>query len=191
MFVGGERMFRGFIAIKIPFNNEMEAFWNAIKRSGARIKLVEPYNTHITLKFLGNTAESLIPNIEEIIRNAVEGLKPFEIELKGCGAFPTPTRPRVVWIGVREGADILKKIAESIDREVSKLGFEREKRSFVAHLTVGRVKGSQGALPRVLAEWANKDFGRVLVDKVFLMKSILRPEGPEYHEMVSVSIGEE
>jgi len=191
MFIGGERMFRGFIAIKIPFNDQMEAFWNAIKRSGARIKLVEPYNTHITLKFLGNTAESLIPNIEEIIRNAVEGLKPFEIELKGCGAFPTSTRPRVVWIGVKEGADTLKKIAESIDCEVSKLGFEKEKRPFVAHLTVGRVKGSQGALPRVLAEWANKDFGRVLVDKIFLMKSILKPEGPEYHEVVTVSIGEE
>jgi len=191
MSVGDVMMFRGFIAIKIPFNNEMEAFWSAIKRSGARIKLVEPYNTHITLKFLGNTAESLIPNIEEIIKNAVKDLQPFEIELKGSGAFPSPTRPRVVWIGVREGADILKKIADTIDREVSKLGFEKERRHFVPHLTVGRVKGSIGALPRVLADWANKDFGKVLVDRVFLMKSILRPEGPEYHDVVSVNIGEE
>ena len=191
MSVGDVMMFRGFIAIKIPFNNEMEAFWSAIKRSGARIKLVEPYNTHITLKFLGNTAESLISNIEEIIKNAVKGLQPFEIELKGSGAFPNPTRPRVVWIGVREGADILKKIADTIDREVSKLGFEKERRHFVPHLTVGRVKGSIGALPRVLADWANKDFGKVLVDRIFLMKSILRPEGPEYHDVVSVNIGEE
>jgi len=30
-----------------------------------------------------------------------------------------------------------------------------------------------------------------LVDRVFLMKSILRPEGPEYHDVVSVNIGEE
>ena len=191
MFVGDEIMFRGFIAIKIPFNNEMEAFWTEIKRSGARIKLVEPYNTHITLKFLGNTAESLVSNIEEIIKNAVEGLKPFEIELRGCGAFPSPTRPRVVWIGVKEGADTLKKIAESIDIGASKLGFERERRPFVPHLTVGRVKGSIGALPRVLAEWANKDFGKVIVDKVFLMKSVLKPEGPEYYEVVSVGIGED
>ncbi|MCD6157780.1 MAG: RNA 2',3'-cyclic phosphodiesterase [Euryarchaeota archaeon] len=183
--------FRGFIAVKIPFTESMKELWDDVRKSGARIKLVEPHNVHITLKFLGDTEESLVPRIEAIMKKAVMDVNPFEVELYGCGAFPSPSRPRVVWIGVREGADVLKTIAERIDQEVSKLGFQRETRPFVAHATVGRVKGHIGGLPRVINEWSNRSFGKFEVKEILLMKSILRPEGPEYHEVRRVLVGKE
>ena len=181
--------FRGFIAVKIPFTESMKELWDDVKKSGARIKLVEPHNVHITLKFLGDIEEILVPKIEKIIKDAISDLEPFDIELYGCGAFPSLNRPRVVWIGVREGSEILKTIAERIDSGVSKLGFAKETRPFVAHATVARVKGHIGGLPRVITEWTNKTFGKCKIDAVILMKSILKPEGPEYYEVRRVRIG--
>ena len=52
--------FRSFIAIDIGYNEKIKDFFDDIKKSGAIIKLVEPENIHITLKFLGDISENEI-----------------------------------------------------------------------------------------------------------------------------------
>ena len=74
--------FRGFIAVDIEPFQKLIQFENEIKNSGAIVKLVEPENVHITLKFLGDTDEVLIDKIEEIMKSAVEGINHFDIKLK-------------------------------------------------------------------------------------------------------------
>ncbi len=52
--------FRGFIAVEIDAFPKLLEFEREIRGTGANIKLVEPENVHITLKFLGDTNEDLI-----------------------------------------------------------------------------------------------------------------------------------
>jgi len=104
--------FRGFIAIDSVSFPKLIQFANEIKNSGTNIKLVEPENIHITLKFLGDTNEDFIDRIEEIISNSVKELEPFEIQLKGAGVFPNQNYIKVMWIGIKKG----EKIAEIVNK---------------------------------------------------------------------------
>ena len=173
--------FRGFIAVDIgPFPKMIE-FENYIKNTDADVKLVEPKNIHITLKFLGDTDENLIDKIEEIMKKSVEKIKPFEIELKGSGVFPNNNYIRVIWIGINNFEN-LKTISYRIDEQLSKLGFEKEKRDFSAHLTLARVKSlkNKDKLLQIIEKYKETDFIKINVDTIRLKKSELTPKGPIY-----------
>ena len=92
--------FRGFIAIDIRSFPLLLQFENEIRNSGADVKLVEPENIHITLKFLGDTDENQIDKINEIMKDAVQDSETFKIKLKGAGVFPNHNYIRVMWIGI-------------------------------------------------------------------------------------------
>ena len=59
------------------------------------------------------------------------GIAPFDVRLAGAGSFPTPDRPRALWLGIVDGADELGRIAAA----------------FEAELEVGRLAGGTAALP--------------------------------------------
>jgi 2'-5' RNA ligase len=94
---------------------------------------------------------------------------------------PDERRPRVLWVGfVLEPA--LSDLQSDIDRTLADEGFEPEKRAFVPHLTLGRVKGP-GGIARATAELGRhreSSFGDMTVRTVALYESLLRPEGAEY-----------
>lgn len=133
---------RTFIAIDVSdeARRAVGTFTSALKKEKARVSWVKPGNVHITLKFLGEIDEEKIPEINNAIRVCAKEQKPFEIEIKGSGGFPNLHRPRVIWVGLTEGAEELKRLAGAVDNELYKLGFQKEKRAFKPHLTVGRVK---------------------------------------------------
>lgn len=181
--------FRGFIAIDIkPFPKLIE-FENEIKNTGANVKLVEPENIHLTLKFLGDTDESLIDRIEEITNNSVKETKPFEIQLKGAGVFPNERYIKVIWIGIENGENI-SKIAGKIDDELSNLGFKREKRKFSAHLTIARVRNvkNKDELIRIIEKYKEVEFANIGVNSIKLKKSDLTPKGPIYKTLKEIKI---
>ena len=80
--------FRGFIAIDINTTPNILRLLTDITKSNADIKLVEPKNIHITLKFLGDVQENYIDKIEQIIKESVHEIEPFKIKLTGTGVFP-------------------------------------------------------------------------------------------------------
>ena len=108
--------FRGFIAIDLASLPKLIEFENKIKDTGASVKLVKPKNVHITLKFLGDTEEEKIDEIEEIMKNAIKDVYPFDIQLKSTGAFPNQNYMKVIWIGIHNGEKI-GIIANKIDEE--------------------------------------------------------------------------
>ena len=181
--------FRGFIAIDIESFPKLIQFENEIKNSGSILKLVEPENIHITLKFLGDTDKENIEKIEEIIKDAVKLTDPFEIKLNGCGVFPNQNYIKVMWIGIKNG-DPIGKIADIIDEKLSGLGFEREKRKFSAHLTVARVKSAKNKdkLLQIIEKYRDTEFGSFKVDSIKLKESELTPKGPIYTTLIEVKI---
>ncbi|MDD4307237.1 MAG: RNA 2',3'-cyclic phosphodiesterase [Thermoplasmata archaeon] len=176
--------FRAFIAAEVPFSPELESFSKAVKASGASAKMVDLRNIHITLKFLGDTDEALVPDIEKVMRAAVSEISPFRMQLKGTGAFPNLNRISVVWAGL-EGAEPLATVAKRIDEGLKPLGFEPEKRAFSPHVTVARIRDGRNVreLAEVIREWEHSNFGEVPVDRIILKKSVLRPEGPVYSDV--------
>jgi 2'-5' RNA ligase len=159
----------------------MEQFHSALRETGAPLKLVDLGNMHLTLKFLGNTNEDLVPKITQTMNDSLEGMEPFSIQFGGTGAFPSLGHMRVVWIGVH-GAEKLISMAEYLNEELAGLGFKKEKRKFSPHLTLGRVKGGRhkDRLADVIKSWGKEDFGSLEVGGVCLKKSVLSPKGPTY-----------
>ncbi len=181
--------FRGFIAIEVDSFPKIIELENEIKNSGAMVKLVEPQNIHITLKFLGDTNENLIEKIEEILRTSVQDIKPFEISLRGAGFFPNQNYIKVIWIGI-ENTEQLGQIAYKIDDQTSKLGFDREKRKFSAHLTIARVKSAKNKdkLIQIIEKYKEIEFGKIIVNSIKLKQSELTPKGPIYTTLKDIKI---
>ncbi len=145
------------------------------------LKTIEPSLMHVTLKFLGDTEESKVKAISEAMKKAIEGLAPFDIDLKGMGAFPHKDRPRVIWVGL-ENAQPLAVIARRLEELLGPLGFEPERRGFTPHLTVARarVEKSIPAVRSVLEDHVRSHLGNAHVDRILLKKSVLTRSGPIY-----------
>ena len=173
--------FRGFIAIEINAAPNILEFEKEIKKTGADVKLVEPQNIHITLKFLGDVKENLIDEIEQIMKDAVKKIQPFTIKLEGTGVFPNQNYVRVVWIEIKE-AQVIETIANTIDEHLSKLGFKKEKRGFSPHLTIGRVKTAKNKqqLLKVIEKYIDVEFSIQEINSIKLKKSDLTSAGPIY-----------
>ncbi len=154
-----------------------------------KLKLVEPENIHVTLKFLGEVPETRAAEVQ----GALKGLEvpAFEAEAKGVGVFPSPGNPRVLWAGVDRGAAEFVALSREADRLLAPLGFPREKR-FVPHTTLARVKFMDGAARarfRALLE-AHREtvFGEWRVESVVLKRSVLTPPGPVYSNIEKFSL---
>jgi len=173
--------FRGFISVDLDSFGPLDSLAREIASAGADVKVVNTDIMHLTLKFLGDTEENLIPSIVAVMKDSVQGVEPFKIKLAGTGAFPNPTYMKVLWVGLDDGG-VLKPVAEKIDIGLSKFGFGKEERAFSPHVTVARVKGSRGKdrLKDILERHKADVFGEQTVTSVRLKKSVLSPRGPTY-----------
>ncbi|ABM80255.1 RNA 2',3'-cyclic phosphodiesterase [Hyperthermus butylicus] len=182
---------RAFIAVDIEDPSivaKLVQIRDSFVATGAPMKPVEDQNLHITLRFLGNIPLSLVDEIEKIIRDA----KPRRvvIRIRGVGAFPSPARPRVVWVGVEEGegAKELERLYREIERGLRRLGFKPEREEFVPHVTLARLKGSRNIdrVVKLLNELADIEVGEIVLESVRLKQSILTPRGPIYKTLREV-----
>lgn len=183
---------RCFIAIHIGerIEKQISDLILGLKKYDVDIKWVKPDGMHITLKFLGNTQDSMIPKIKDALVHAVSSFDPFFITISGIGAFPDVKRPRVFWVGVKN-MDSLEKLHTEIEARMSQLGYIKEKRSFHPHITLGRVRTQRGVktVTRKLDLSHDIEFGDSYVDKLELMKSDLKPAGAEYTCLHAISLG--
>ncbi len=177
---------RLFIAVKIEISKELKNFIVALKKelSNEKIKWVDFKNFHITLKFLGDTPENLIPQIEKALKNLSKNFHKFEMQLQGVGVFKDIANPRVLWIGL-ESNETLKELYQQIEENLETLGFKKENRNFSPHLTIGRIKflkNKKGLLEKILKN-CDKKWNKFEVKNFILYESILKKEGPTYIEL--------
>ncbi|MEM3440030.1 MAG: RNA 2',3'-cyclic phosphodiesterase [Candidatus Bathyarchaeia archaeon] len=145
------------------------------------LKLVEPQNLHITLRFLGEIDERIADGICKALGGM--GFGPFEVELKGLGAFPKDGYANVIWIGIQGGRGELERVARDIEMRLRGLGIPPDERGFSPHLTIARVKspGCRAKFKEFLSGSKELEFGRILVDSIRLKRSELSPRGPTYY----------
>ena len=147
-------------------------------------------NFHITVKFLGGIDEARVRAVSEALHAAATGRHAFDLEIVSLGAFPSPTRPRVLWAGVAEGAAPLAALAAAVDDALAPLGYPRETRGFAAHVTLARVREPRRtpALADALAAAATRRFGRLTIEHIALMRSELSPRGARYTALSTVPL---
>ena len=174
---------RSFIAFDIdsePVLRKLAEAQGILANTGANLKLVQPRNVHITMRFLGNISFNMIDSIHNEMNTV--SFAPFDVEILGLGAFPSLKRARVVWAGIRKGAEELSNISSQLEPNLQKLGFKPDKKGFSPHLTIARVRTgrNKAELMRCIEELAEFRFGVLGANCLKLKKSVLTPKGPIY-----------
>jgi len=185
-------LLRCFIAIEIPetIKKSVADTIDSLKKSGSDVKWVSEENIHITLQFLGETEESLIPDIKGALDKILAPYSSFYIRITDVGCFPSGKRPRVIWVGMEESKSLIN-LYEDISNEMVKFGYKKEERGFTPHVTIGRVKSNRnmGELLSRLEEFKVADFPDFEVRNIKLMKSELKPSGAKYYTLAEIPFG--
>jgi 2'-5' RNA ligase len=176
-------MDRCFVAVEIDeprLRGALLRAQGAIEATGADLKVVEEENIHITLKFLGEIPEERTARVAEFIRSIA--FKPFTLDFRGVGVFPSLSRPSVVWAGVAGEASEMLAVFIELERGLKALGFEAERRPFQPHVTLCRVRGghNKAELAEAVEAMADEEFGPQRVEHICLKKSLLTRGGPIY-----------
>lgn len=144
------------------------------------IRWVDPARLHLTLAFLGQVAETVTPAIVEAMSTAIDVAR-FTAVFQGLGVFPPHRAPRILWLGVSDGARQMGLVHEAVASRLRALGVAVEERSFHAHLTLARWRTSRaGDAPRALACDRRAIVADATVDHVTLYHSQRLPAGPRY-----------
>ena len=187
-------MLRLFIALPLPpaLEQRLGEVIEAFKPRGVAVKWSKPGNIHLTVKFLGDTEEKLIPDISRAIDHVAVRATKIKAVVDTLGGFPNLKRPRVIWAGSSLGIEPAARVAREVDLAMRQLGFEKEKRPFKAHLTLGRVRQGRSIEDLIPALNSYKlEPVTVELDKLTLFKSTLTPTGPIYEILHEAPLGQE
>lgn len=174
---------RAFIAVELDpeVKRTLLAFIETLKAARGDVRWVRPEGLHLTLKFLGEIDEAGARRVGTVLAGLAGRHGPFPLGFRDTGVFPGEREPRVLWVGASAGPG-LAVFQDELERALEAEGFERDRREFKPHLTLGRVKGPK-RIREVVAELDKRrgeTFGEMTARKVALFESRLRPEGPEY-----------
>ncbi len=182
---------RLFIALPLPaeVTAALEAAQNQLKRNRRPVKWVAPASIHLTLQFLGEQDEALVPELLA----ALAGIQPApaalpHLQLARLGAFPDLRRPQTIWLGVGGDLELLANLQRAVVRATGSLGIPAESRAFRPHLTLGRVRrdadrNAVDELGRFLTNAAAPPALNWRSGTPVLYRSVLSPQGAHYEAL--------
>ncbi len=149
---------------------------------GLNVRWVEAPNIHLTLKFLGETEDALLPMIAQKLEKLGQPLFPFEVECQGVGFFPDISRPRILWAGMdTRGGEVLGLLQQAVERDLEELGIAEETREFLPHITLGRVRTTKAVdVSETIERFSDMRFGKSYIKDIVLYESRLEHRGPRY-----------
>jgi 2'-5' RNA ligase len=180
---------RSFLSFDIEDQTILKRLTKAqamLANTGANLRLVNPQNIHLTVRFLGDINPSMVDVIHEEMKQI--SFTPFTVELEGLGTFPKPNYPRVIWVGIRKGVKEVKKVFEQLEPRLRGLGFKPDTKGFTPHLTIARVRTGRNKvrLTERVRELEDYKVGIVKAKCLRLKKSDLTPRGPIYTNLREV-----
>jgi RNA 2',3'-cyclic 3'-phosphodiesterase len=183
---------RLFVAADLPpdLRRSIGGLQDALKGMPLPVRWVRPEGIHLTLKFLGEVAESRLEEVRTVLARAGAGLRPFRLETGRAVPFPARGAPRLFWIEMHGDVVAAQRLASAIDAATAGIGVPRETREFRPHLTLGRVKGPvRGEWREALARASAPDSDGFDVTEYVLFESRPRSGGSIYTAQASYPLG--
>ena len=152
--------------------------------NGYILKWTKPSNWHITLIFLGNTPETTLGLLQNLISESFAEVPAFMTEIAGIGVFPNARNPKVLWLGI-ENLQPLMRGFFILTELLQQVGFSLENKPFKPHLTLARIRNSAQGKPitSMIETYQNCTFGSVEIKSVVLYESISTNDGPLYNPL--------
>ena len=185
-------MIRLFIAwpLATTVEQELGGIIEQLRKHGGRVSWLGRNNIHLTARFLGDTAEKQLPELKLLIDRVAVHSSTTQLTLDKLGAFPDMKRPRVIWAGLAGDTSPLRSIVDELERGVREIGFAPETKSFKPHLTLGRVKDTNGIEALMSAvQQVRVNAIPVVFDRIVLFKSMLAPKGAMYEKLHERKVG--
>ena len=178
---------RSFIAVELSTEiaGGVRRIQGGLRERTAGVSWVRPEGIHLTLKFLGEVDSGRVEGIASRAEACARAIAPFFIGIRGCGGFPNPRNPRVIWIGVDDPSGQLKELQARVEQGMEEMGFTREARAYTPHLTIGRLRSGKGKgdVAQSLEAMKGCDLGTMEVREICLFRSQLKPTGAEYTKL--------
>jgi 2'-5' RNA ligase len=184
---------RAFIAVDLApgLKTALETLIRKVRKDAGGVKWVKPEAMHLTLKFLGDIPEDSVGTVKALLENLAGTRRPFPLRLKGTGTFPSggAMSARVLWAGIEEVPDLME-LQAALETGCETAGFPREERAFHPHMTLGRVKSSEGLEPvlRELERYEEADLGEMTVAALAFFQSVLGSSGPVYKVLAEAAL---
>jgi 2'-5' RNA ligase len=188
---------RLFIALPLPdhartvIENLVEAVRADLPgRSGVR--WVRTDGLHLTLRFLGPTTTERIEALRRLIGGIAAATAPIPIAIAGAGAFPSASRPRVLWLGLAEGGERVAELTGDLVPGLASLGWPSDERPFHAHLTLARTDGAPAGRQAAtrLVELATDLRLELVCSELALMETHSGRGPARYEPVFAVPLGE-
>lgn len=130
-------MIRLFVGLDLP-----QDLRDALERLGGGIpgaRWLPAENFHVTLRFIGEVDEDDAADLHEAL--AAVRAPAFDLEVAGFGAFQNGHRTHSLWAGV-ERTPPLMHLHEKVDRALVRAGLPPERRKYMPHITIAKLKGA-------------------------------------------------
>lgn len=182
---------RAFIALELPadIKKKIESildFSRNIFIPG--IKWVQKNNLHITLKFFGNLDFHDLAKAKRIFKKNFATYSAIEFSKARIELFPQ-MNPSLIWIRLQNNQN-LPQLLSHLNTDFANLDYDYEKRDFISHITLGRVKKLNDSqlkkLNKILQEADTiPDFTS---NAATFYQSKLKPSGPEYISLANYKL---
>lgn len=175
-------MERLFFAINLNDNIKNEIYKKTLFLLNIKnnITIVKKENFHITLKFLGNTEIDKFDLILTHLNNKFNSFCQFMISIDKLHIL----KNRIFCFPINSFENKLTNIFIFLEEILHKIGFEKEKRKFKAHITIARIKNSK------LLKLDKNNFNNIQLENnsflatgISLISSVLTPKGPVYSQI--------
>src|SRR2546425_5686980 len=175
---------RLFIAIPLPDDAAARAF-AILPDVLPGLRRVKAENLHVTLVFLGWTADERLPDAAAAAAEAAAGVPPFALAFEGAaGRFPERGRPRVVWLGIGAGLENVRRLGERVAGALRERAVRFDDRPLAVHLTLARVREdatlAEARTVAAAVEALAVPLLETEVREITLFESVLSPRGPRY-----------
>jgi RNA 2',3'-cyclic 3'-phosphodiesterase len=171
---------RSFVAVSVSEGARLqiaELLGRLRHEAGPAVRWVKPELMHLTLAFLGDVSQDFLVSAKNQLSEVTRRHGAFAMQLNGLGAFPSPSRARVVWVGTEQGKGEVCSLQADVAVALGSVGYQPERRPFSPHLTIGRLRMPGDVGKAVAGQFVSESFS---IDRVVLFRSVLGPAGPVY-----------
>jgi RNA 2',3'-cyclic 3'-phosphodiesterase len=176
-------MKRTFIGLKIDPDPVLSGLFSDLKKNlnSEQLRWVDPQNLHLTLRFLGNTEDSQLVNINNALDALIPQFEHFNLEIEGLGLFGKRNAPKILWAGVNIPQNIYDLVTK-IEDIVCNAGFEEETKPYSPHLTLCRIRAlsDTSLLLDTVNQYKQTHFLKQDVNQIVLYESVLKSFGAVY-----------